>query len=79
MIRSTEAVIDQKPAPPQAADDVPFPDSLCHQCAAPPRYIKTERSTFIYCPIFKRYPPQPVQDCEKFIPKSPSTHGRGPG
>jgi hypothetical protein len=47
----------------------PFPDSLCHACAAPPRYIKTERSTFIYCPIFKRYPPQPVHACEKFVPK----------
>jgi hypothetical protein len=46
----------------------PFPDSLCHRCAAPPRYIKTPRSTFIFCPIFKRYPPQPVKECDRFIP-----------
>jgi hypothetical protein len=56
------------------ADDdtpgLPFPDSLCHRCAAPPRYIKTNRSTFIYCPLFKRYPPQPVRECEKFQPKA---------
>jgi len=49
---------------------LPFPDSLCHRCAAPPRYIKTSRSTFIYCPLFKRYPPQPVRECEKFQPKA---------
>ena len=53
-----------------SAGDLPFPDSLCHQCAAPPRYIRTERSTFLYCPIFKRYPPQPVIDCEKFVPRN---------
>ncbi|HWZ85081.1 MAG TPA: hypothetical protein VN032_02705 [Thermoanaerobaculia bacterium] len=46
----------------------PFPDSLCHRCAAPPQYIRTERSTFIRCPILKRYPPQPVRDCEAFVP-----------
>jgi hypothetical protein len=50
--------------------DLPFPDSLCHRCAAPPKYIKTKRSTFIYCPLFKRYPPQPVRECERFIPRS---------
>jgi hypothetical protein len=53
------------------APGLPFPDSLCHRCAAPPRYIKTSRSTFIYCPLFKRYPPQPVRECEKFQPKPP--------
>jgi hypothetical protein len=46
----------------------PFPDSLCHRCAAPPHYIHTERSTFIRCPILKRYPPQPVLVCEAFTP-----------
>jgi len=52
-------------------DDVdrrPFKTSLCHRCAAPPQYIHTERSTFIRCPIFKRYPPQPVLACEAFAP-----------
>jgi hypothetical protein len=60
---------DAKPAAQPSAGSVPFPDSLCHRCAAPPRYIKTERSTFIYCPILKRYPPQPVRDCEAFVPR----------
>ncbi|MEX0880109.1 MAG: hypothetical protein WD451_10315 [Thermoanaerobaculia bacterium] len=58
---------DREPA--GSADDLPFPDSLCHQCAAPPRSIRTERSTFLYCPILKRYPPQPVRACEEFVPK----------
>ena len=49
-------------------DRQPFPDSLCHRCAAPPQYIRTERSTFIRCPILKRYPPQPVRTCEAFVP-----------
>jgi len=53
----------------EGADDPPFPDSLCHECAAPPRYIRTERSTFIYCPILRRYPAQPVRACEEFVPK----------
>lgn len=49
-----------------------FPDSLCHDCAAPPRFIRNRRgSTFLYCPLFKRYPPQPVRQCEKFVPKPP--------
>ena len=57
---------------PEAAAEVdrrPFPDSLCHRCAAPPRYIHTERSTFIRCPIFQSYPPQPVLACEAFEAK----------
>jgi hypothetical protein len=56
---------------PEREDEVdrkPFPDSLCHRCAAPPQYIHTERSTFIRCPIFKRYPPQPVLACDAFTP-----------
>ena len=56
------------------ADDretgLPFPGSLCHRCAAPPRYIRTERSVFIRCPILKIYPPQPVRECEAFVPKT---------
>ncbi len=55
---------------PEEAEDeagrLPFPESLCHRCAAPPRYIRTERSVFVYCPIFKRYPPQPVGECDRF-------------
>lgn len=62
---------DQPPGSAADAEsgDLPFPDSLCHACAALPRYIRTKRSTFIYCPVFKRYPPQPVRACEKFVPK----------
>ena len=55
----------------------PFPDSLCHVCAAPPHYIHTERSTFIRCPILKRYPPQPVLACEAFRPAQ-ETDGSSP-
>ncbi len=50
------------------ADGLPFPDSLCHRCAAPPQYIRTARSTFIRCPVLKKYPPQPVVQCEAFVP-----------
>ena len=46
---------------------LPFPTSLCHQCAAPPKYIETATSTFILCPLLKnKMPPQPVQICEQF-------------
>ena len=48
---------------------LPFPDSLCHACAAPPKYVRTSRSTFIFCPLFRRYPPQPVFECPKFLPR----------
>ncbi len=54
-------------------DRKPFPKSLCHRCAAPPQYIHTERSTFIRCPILKKYPPQPVLACEAFVPAAAST------
>jgi hypothetical protein len=51
-------------------ENQPFPSSLCHACAAPPRHVTTDRgSTFIYCPILKRYPPQPVRSCEAFLPR----------
>ncbi len=54
------------------AKGLPFPGSLCHRCAAPPRYIRTERSIFIRCPILKVYPPQPVKSCEAFSPAETS-------
>jgi hypothetical protein len=44
-----------------------FPGSLCHACAAPPRLIRTPKAAYIFCPIFKRYPPQPVRECERFV------------
>lgn len=47
---------------------LPFPDSLCHLCAAPPRYITSGRgSVFILCPLLpSKYPPQPVRACALF-------------
>lgn len=54
---------------PRAGGARPFPGSLCHGCAAPPRYVTTDRgSVFIHCPLLKRYPPQPVVRCEAFEP-----------
>jgi len=51
------------------AADRPFPSSLCHSCAAPPRYVVTDRgAVFIHCPILASYPPQPVAECEKYRP-----------
>jgi hypothetical protein len=50
--------------------ELPYPDSLCHKCAAPPRYIRTTTSVFILCPLLpQKYPPQPVRQCSLFKPK----------
>jgi len=49
------------------ADPLPFPESLCHRCAAPPRYVRTGSSVFILCPLLpQKYPPQPVLKCPLF-------------
>lgn len=55
-------------------DPLPFPSSLCHRCAAPPRYITSARgSVFIMCPLLpNKYPPQPVRSCSLFRPRPPS-------
>ena len=51
--------------------NLPFPDSLCHRCGAPPRLVTTDRgSVFIYCPLLQRYPGQPVRACDAFVPRS---------
>jgi hypothetical protein len=51
--------------------DLPYPDSLCHRCAAPPRYIRTATSVFILCPIVpEKYPRQPVRQCPYFRPRT---------
>ena len=61
--------MNQRP-PPSGAPELPFPTSLCHQCAAPPRYVKTKTSVFILCPLLpNKYPPQPVRSCELFREK----------
>jgi hypothetical protein len=58
--------------PSKRPHPLPFPTSLCHGCAAPPRYVTTDRgSTFIQCPVLKRYPRQPVIRCEAYRPKNP--------
>ena len=55
------------PAPPR---ETFFSDSLCHDCAAPPRFTVSDRgSVFLWCPLWKKYPPQPVRACEKFVPR----------
>jgi RimJ/RimL family protein N-acetyltransferase len=49
--------------------DQPFAESLCHRCAAPPKYVRTERSTFLRCPLLpEKYPRQPVLACPLFRP-----------
>jgi hypothetical protein len=54
---------------PTDSQPLPFPNSLCHSCAAPPRYVRSDRgAVFIHCPILSRYPPQPVLACEAYRP-----------
>ena len=51
---------------------LPFPESLCHRCAAPPRYVRTGQSVFILCPVLPdKYPRQPVLRCPAFRPAPP--------
>ncbi len=60
------------------SEKLPFPESLCHRCAAPPRYVNTERSTFILCPLLPtKYPPQPVLRCGLFRPRAPEPGDAG--
>lgn len=57
----------REPEPPQGPQPVPFPESLCHRCAAPPRYVRTKTSVFILCPLLpQKYPRQPVRSCPEF-------------
>ena len=52
----------------------PFPESLCHLCAAPPKYVRTASSTFIRCPLLPdKYPRQPVRHCDAFRPTALET------
>lgn len=56
--------------------ELPFPDSLCHTCAAPPRYVAGKHSTFILCPLLpQKYPPQPVRACALFRPREGGATG----
>jgi RimJ/RimL family protein N-acetyltransferase len=48
---------------------LPYPESLCHRCAAPPKYVRTGTSVFLRCPIRPdKYPPQPVLRCPVYEP-----------
>jgi hypothetical protein len=65
----TVIAVSEEPTEPEPRE-IFYPDSLCHDCAAPPKFIRNRRgSIFLFCPLFKRYPPQPVRACEKFVPK----------
>jgi RimJ/RimL family protein N-acetyltransferase len=47
---------------------IPFADSLCHRCAAPPKYVRTTTSVFIRCPrLPEKYPRQPVRTCAAYV------------
>lgn len=49
--------------------DQPFPESQCHSCGAPPKYVRTERSVFIRCPLVpEKYPRQPMTNCPLWRP-----------
>jgi hypothetical protein len=61
--------MSEKPPLPEGRA-LPFPESLCHRCAAPPRYVAGKHSVFVLCPLRpERYPPQPVRTCALFRPK----------
>ncbi|MBL9007116.1 MAG: hypothetical protein JNJ46_22860 [Myxococcales bacterium] len=64
---------DSSHDPADTATKRPFPDSLCHRCAAPPRLVTSGRgSVFILCPLLpSKYPPQPVRSCPLFRPNIP--------
>jgi hypothetical protein len=47
----------------------PFPESLCHGCAAG-RLVHGRRSMFVMCTALPdKYPPQPVLQCGGFRPQ----------
>ena len=53
-----------------AQKSLPYPESLCHRCAAPPKLVETKTSTFIMCPLLpEKYPRQPVVECPLFRPR----------
>lgn len=63
-VSGTDGSAEDRPPP------LPYPESLCHRCAAPPRYVRTQTSTFIMCPVLpNKYPRQPVVCCPLFTPR----------
>jgi len=58
-----------KPKDRDSPAPLPYPESLCHRCAAPPRYIVARTSVFIMCPLLPaKYPRQPVRECALYRP-----------
>jgi hypothetical protein len=54
------------------SDEQPFPQSLCHRCAAL-KQIKGANSTFLMCTALPtKSPPQPVVSCHAFRAAAPS-------
>lgn len=46
----------------------PFPDSLCHRCAAL-RKVNGANSIFLMCTVLEvKYPRQPVLQCHAHVP-----------
>lgn len=57
---------------PDRPEPLPFPSSLCHSCTAPIRYVVTDRgSVFMRCPVFDKYPQQPVRSCPRYAAAPP--------
>jgi hypothetical protein len=62
------------PMPPpenkKAGAQAPFPQSLCHRCSAS-KYVQTKTSVFVLCTAIpeRKYPPQPVPECDLFKEK----------
>lgn len=67
---------DAVPGTASTPRPLPFPESLCHSCAAPPRYVRTRTATYILCPLLAvRYPQQPVRECALYRRRDPGAGG----
>jgi len=54
-----------------AERELPFPESLCHRCAAL-RVVPAARSSFLFCSAGPdRYPRQPIVSCPLYRPARP--------
>ena len=59
---------DEHPGRRGSPEVPPYPNSLCHRCAAR-RYVKGRVTLFVLCTAMpEKYPPQPVIRCESFRP-----------
>jgi hypothetical protein len=56
----------------EAPRNTPFPESICHRCAAL-KLIPAARSVFLMCTALpEKYPRQPVARCPAFRPAEPT-------